>query len=51
MRELVIACVNRGFRMVENRMMSYTQEKAGLTYFYIKRKVLDDGITTVSLDV
>lgn len=42
---------NRGFRMVNNRIVSYLQEKKGLTYFYDKRKVLEDGISTEPLDI
>lgn len=42
---------NRGFRMVNNRIMSYLQEKKRVTYFYDKRKVLEDGISTEPLDI
>jgi hypothetical protein len=41
--------VNRGFRVVKNRMLTYEQVRSGLSYFYPKRKVLADGISTVSL--
>jgi G:T-mismatch repair DNA endonuclease (very short patch repair protein) len=43
--------VNRGFRVRNNTVYSYVQEKKGLCYFYCKRKVLDDGVTTVPLNV
>ncbi|KAK7460757.1 hypothetical protein BaRGS_00038835 [Batillaria attramentaria] len=42
--------VNRGFRLNSlNQMCSYIQPKTGLSYLYIKRKVLDDGVSTVPL--
>ena len=43
--------VNRGFRAVGGRMYTYTQTKRGLSYLYAKRKVLDDGVSTVPLDL
>uniref|UniRef100_A0A915KEB4 Uncharacterized protein n=1 Tax=Romanomermis culicivorax TaxID=13658 RepID=A0A915KEB4_ROMCU len=44
---------NIGFQMRsnDNKMWSYLQKKQGLPYLYIKRKVLDDGVTTVPLDI
>ena len=42
---------NRGFRVVENKMYTYLQERAGLSYFYPKRKVLADGMSTAPLDI
>ena len=42
---------NRGFRVRESAVFTYVQERAALTYFYPKRKVLDDGLTTAPLDV
>lgn len=42
---------NRGFRSVNNQIYTYLQERAGFSYFYPKRKVLDDGISTVPLDI
>jgi len=43
---------NIGFRMQsDNKMWTYIQEKQGLPFLYIKRKVLEDGITTVPLDI
>ena len=41
--------VNRGFRVHNSSMMTYIQERAALTYFYPKRKVLEDGLTTAPL--
>ena len=43
--------VNRGFRVHNSSMMTYVQERAALTYFYGKRIVLADGITTAPLDL
>ena len=37
---------NRGFRLNDNTMYTYTQERAGLSFFYPKRIVAADGITT-----
>ena len=42
---------NRGFRVRDSSVMSYVQERAALTYFYGKRKVLADGLTTTPLEV
>ena len=33
------------------RKLTYTQTKQGLNYFYCKRIVLEDGITTIPLDI
>ena len=43
--------VNRGFRVRAGSVWTYEQEKTSLTYLYIKRKVLDDGIHTEPLDI
>ena len=43
--------VNRGFRVRDSSVMTYIQEKAALTYFYPKRKVLADGLSTAPLDL
>ena len=43
--------VNRGFRVHNSSMMTYVQERAALTYFYPKRKVLAYGLTTAPLDL
>ena len=43
--------VNRGFRVHDSSMMTYVQERAALTYFYPKRKVLADGLSTAPLDL
>ena len=43
--------VNRGFRVRDSSVMTYIQEKAALTYFYGKRKVLADGLSTAPLEL
>ena len=43
--------INRGMRMRGNTMYSYIQQKDAFTYFYGKRKVLSDGVSTTYLDV
>ena len=43
--------INRGFRSMDNRVYTYLQERTGFSYFYSKRKVLADGISTVPLDI
>ena len=42
---------NRGFRVRNNAVFTYNQERRGFSYFYCKRKVLDDGIHTAPLDI
>ena len=45
--------INRGIRLDQTKklMRTYRQEKRGLSYLYVKRKVLDDGISTLPLDL
>ena len=43
--------VNRGFRVVNNTMYTYTQVRDAFSYFYLKRKVLADGVSTTPLDI
>ena len=42
---------NRGFRVVDNKVLTYAQHRTGFSYFYPKRKVLQDSVSTVPLDV
>ena len=42
---------NTGFIMKDKFMYTYEMERAGLGYFYCKRKVLDDGVSTTFLDI
>ena len=44
------AC-NSGILAKDQTMATYKQYKNALTYFYLKRKVLDDGHSTVHLDI
>lgn len=44
--------LNRGFRLdAQYIMRNYLQPKKGLSYLYIKRKVLADGVSTEPLDL
>ena len=43
--------VNRGFRVVDNNMYTYEQTRNGFSYFYPKRKVLADGVSTLPLHI
>ncbi len=42
---------NAGFIRDGLMTRTYTEKKRGLNYFYCKRKVLDDGVTTTYLDI
>ena len=42
---------NKGFRARNNGMFSYQQIRCGFSYTYCKRRVLEDGIHTVPLDI
>ena len=42
---------NAGFIRDENIIKTYTQDKVGMGYFYAKRKVLSDGVSTTHLDI
>ena len=44
------AC-NSGIRAKDQSMVTYKQYKNALTYFYPKMKVLDDGRSTIPLDI
>ena len=41
---------NKGFIFKDNKM-HYEMTKHGLTYFYCKRKLLDNGLSTTHLDI
>ena len=45
------AGLNKGFWVVNNSMFTYEQVRDGFSYFYPKRKVLEDGVTTLPLDI
>jgi hypothetical protein len=40
---------NVGFKIFRDKLYQYEQERAGLSYLYIKRVVQDDGVTTRAL--
>ena len=42
---------NAGFIVDGLETRTYTQIKKGLNYFYCKRKVLADGVSTTHLDI
>jgi len=41
---------NRGFRMRDGNMVTYEQKKLGLSAYYDKRWVLEDGIHTEPIE-
>lgn len=43
--------VNLGFRVVNNTVYTYTQVQDVLLYCYPKCKVLEDGVSTLSLEI
>lgn len=43
--------INEGFQVKHNKIFTYKQERAGLSYFYSKRIVLDDGVSTLPTNV
>ena len=49
--EEIVSGTNQGFRMIDGNMVKYSQIRSGLTSFYAKRKVLDDKVTTIPLDI
>ena len=43
---------NAGFiRGKDGTIKTYSQTKVGMSYIYMKRKVLDDGVSTTHLDI
>ena len=42
---------NQGFRTRDNTIYTYQQSKGGLSYFYCKREVMNDGIHTKPLHI
>ena len=41
----------QGFRARNNRIYTYEQTRNGFSYIYCKRRVLDDGMSTIPLDL
>ena len=46
-----VSHTNKGFIMRDRVMLTYEMERAGLSFFYCKRKVLADGVSTTYLDI
>ena len=46
-----VAAINHGIRRYDNTMYTYEQERTGVSWFYCKRQVLEDGVHTVPLDI
>ena len=46
-----LTSTKRGFRTVNHMVANYEQTKKGLSYFYPKRQVQDDGIHTKPLNL
>ena len=44
-----VTSTNRGFRTIQHSVATYEQTKKGLSYFYPKRIVEEDGIHTKPL--
>lgn len=42
---------NMGFRVMNHSMYTYAQVRDAFCFFYPKRKVLEDGVSTIPLDV
>ena len=42
---------NQGFRTWDNTIYTYQQSKGGLSYFYCKHEVMDDGVHTKLLNI
>ena len=43
--------LNRGIRVKDNALFTYKQTRQAFCYFYVKRRVLEDGIHTAALDL
>ena len=39
------------FRVVQNEMITYTQTKKGMSYYYDKRQVMSNGVDTLPLPI
>lgn len=46
-----VSGLNRGFIKKNNAIYTYSQLRTGLTYFYAKRKVCTDGVSTLPTDM
>ena len=46
-----LTSTNRGFRTINHMVGTYEQTKKGLSYFYPRRQVQDDGLHTKPLNL
>ena len=46
-----LTSINRGFRTINHMVATYEQTEKGLSFFYPKRQVHDDGIHTKPLNL
>ena len=46
-----LKALNKGFRMIDNKMRTYQVKKTGISPIYAKRRVLSDGVSTEPLDI
>jgi hypothetical protein len=46
-----VSSTNRGFRSMDNQVFTYSQKRTGFTYFFPKRIVLADGVSTAPLEI
>ena len=44
-------CTNKGFRVIDNYMITYTQEEKGMSYYYDKRIICPNSIHTLQLPI
>ena len=51
LQKQVFRAMNAGIISDGTTMKTYLQDKIGMTYFYPKRKVLADGVSTTHLDI
>ena len=42
---------NRGFRSIDNKLYTYLQQRDVFSYFYPKRKILADAVSTAPLEI
>ena len=43
--------INKGFRVIDNKMITYAQTRNALSYLYCKRIIQSDGITTTPIEL
>ena len=46
-----VSGTNKGFIKVGEKTYTYTQKRSGLTYFYAKRQVMRDGVSTSNINL